>query len=287
MGAKYASKSASGYNASPPADDGSQNASNLVSWATQKSKLADPVKTLADDINTALVSAFDYTVRQITVSDNTVAGDHMRTVEIAPTVSSAITVSLGDAATMTNNYIVRIKNSSTIAQTIGRVTSGDTIDGVAANITLQSKGSVVLGVTSGAAGYLILGGHNYAIYGSTSSTFTFNGSGGTSGSVTLTWQKIGQWVYLHIPVVSATTGTGSTALTSNTALDGAARPSATVSGLYVARNNGASVATPGQVVVTAAGLIELTRDGAGTAFTDGAAAGVSAASPFTLVYYVG
>jgi len=48
MGAKYTTQAATGYNSSPPADDGSQTASNLITWAGIKTKLADPVKTLSD-----------------------------------------------------------------------------------------------------------------------------------------------------------------------------------------------------------------------------------------------
>ena len=54
----YVSVSASGYNASPPPDDGSQVAANLITWAGIKTKLADVVKVLADGINTNVLAAF-------------------------------------------------------------------------------------------------------------------------------------------------------------------------------------------------------------------------------------
>ncbi len=47
----------SGYNATPPADDGSQTAANVVSWATIKTKLNDPVKT-AYDANITSIQEF-------------------------------------------------------------------------------------------------------------------------------------------------------------------------------------------------------------------------------------
>lgn len=160
MGAKYQSNSATGYNSSPPSDDGAQTAANLITWAKHKTKLSDPVKTLAEDINTDLVAAFDYAVRQINASDSVVAGDHMRTVEISPTVSSAVTVTLADAATMTNVFIVRIKNSSPDSVgTIARATGGDTIDGVAANISIPPKTSYIFTTNNAANGYLIVGSH--------------------------------------------------------------------------------------------------------------------------------
>lgn len=159
MGAKYTTNAASGFNSSPPPDDGSQQASNLVTWAKHKEKLADPVKNLADAINTDLVAAFDYAVRRITTSDSLVAGDHMRTVEIGPSVSTVVTVTLADAATMTNIYRVYIKNSGEKNATIARDTSGDTIDGVAADYTLPAGAAILLTTNNAANGYLIAGGH--------------------------------------------------------------------------------------------------------------------------------
>lgn len=54
----YSSQSISGYNSSPPADDGSQTSANQLSWSKHKTKLADPIKTLAEAINTAVNTAF-------------------------------------------------------------------------------------------------------------------------------------------------------------------------------------------------------------------------------------
>lgn len=156
MGAKYTTQSTSGYNASPPPDDGSQSASNLVAWSTHKTKLTDPLKTFGEGINTALVAALNTSVRQIASADSSVAGDHLRTIEIAPTVSNTITVSLGDASTMTTTYLVAVRNSSTISQIISRVTAGDKIDGVAGNITIPSKSTIYFTTNSVPDGYLSL-----------------------------------------------------------------------------------------------------------------------------------
>ena len=41
----------SGYNDSPPSNDGAQTASNQLGWDKHKEKLSDPVKTLAEEIN--------------------------------------------------------------------------------------------------------------------------------------------------------------------------------------------------------------------------------------------
>jgi hypothetical protein len=154
MGSRYTTQATTGYNSSPPLDDGTQAAANLITWAGIKSKLADVLKTFGEAINTSLVSAFDYSVRQISASDSTVLTDHMRCVEIAPTVTTAVTVSLGDAATMTTVYRVYIKNSSAINQTVGRVTGGDTIDGTAGNVTLAPGEGRIFQTNSTPNGYL-------------------------------------------------------------------------------------------------------------------------------------
>jgi hypothetical protein len=156
MGQQYSTVSAVGYNSAPPPDDGSQVAANLITWATHKNKLADPLHVQIDAINAGLVAYTNFSVRQITASDNTVIGDHLRCVEIAPNVSTAVTVFLGDAVTMTSVYRVFIKNSSPLPQTIGRVTSGNTINGVAANISIFPGDGLLLQTNSTPNGYLTL-----------------------------------------------------------------------------------------------------------------------------------
>ena len=54
----YTSVSISGYNSSPPPDDGSQTSANKVEWAKHKTKIGDPLKTLAEAINTNVLAAF-------------------------------------------------------------------------------------------------------------------------------------------------------------------------------------------------------------------------------------
>lgn len=120
----------------------------------------------------------------------------------------------------------------------------------------------------------------------TSSTFTWNGSGSTSAAQTLTHQRVGNWVTLHIPAFTVNTGTGSTALTADTAVPAAYRPSAVTQFDVAPRvlNNGVVLGPPGLLSITTAGVITLARDGLDTAFTNSAAAGLSAC---TFTYFVG
>jgi hypothetical protein len=221
MGAKYTTNASSGYNSSPPADDGSQVASNLVKWSTQKTKLTDPLKTFIEEVNTDLVAAFDYAVRQISVSDSLVAGDHMRTVEIAPTATTGVTVTLADAATMTNIYRVFIKNSSPHQQTIARATGGDTIDGAAANITIPSKAAYVLTTNNAASGYLIVGGYPLEITNLTEETAPAESDTVAIYDLSATALKKVQLRYLRNPLTSGT----EQASTSGTSIDFTGIPS--------------------------------------------------------------
>jgi hypothetical protein len=162
MGTRYSTIAVSGYNASPPSDDGSTSSTNQVSWATQLTKIGNPLKTMAESINSALVTALGTTCRSVTSSDSTVASDHWRTVEIASTVTAAITISLADAATMANGYIVTVANQSAIPHTIGRVTASNTINTTTQNISILPFSAITFIVTSG--------GTNYATLSSSSAT---------------------------------------------------------------------------------------------------------------------
>lgn len=185
MGTKYSTVTVSGYNSSPPADDGTQVASNQVKWSTIKTKLPDPLKTALESVNTNLVTWSDFGSRQVSSADTTTAADHMKTVEIGPTVSTSITVSLGDAATMAAGYIVGVFNSSPNAQTVGRITAGDKINGVAQNLTLPSKCGLVFKVANTASeGYFIIAQFGGVFYDKTDprKAIVFSASNVSSGS---------------------------------------------------------------------------------------------------------
>lgn len=157
MGSKYSTTAISGYNAAPPPDDGSVTAANQLAWSKHINKIGDPLKTLAESINTKLVAFTDFGSRSTAVSDSTLTTDHMKTVEIASTATSGVTISLGDAVSMTAGYIVSVKNFSVHTQTIGRVTTADGIDGVTGNAFIAPKACWAFKVAATASnGYLTL-----------------------------------------------------------------------------------------------------------------------------------
>jgi hypothetical protein len=152
VGTKYSSNAESGYNASPPSDDGSTAASNRVEWSKIKSKLGDPLKTLAEAINTDLVTALDTSARAIAGNDSSAAADHWRTIQVN---TSSVTVTLADAATMAAGYIVNVANQSSGDITVALASAGDTIDGVTNTTnTLSTKEVREYIVNSTATGYI-------------------------------------------------------------------------------------------------------------------------------------
>ena len=152
MGLKYSTQTASGFDASPPSDDGTAVSSNEVKWSFIKTKLASPVKDLADNMNTALLTHIDESVLDKAVTYTTTAADHKRTIN----VTAAATQSLGDAATMAAGYIVTVKNSHTAAITVDLATGADALDGTAAgSLSLEPDEAVTVAVNSSADGYLI------------------------------------------------------------------------------------------------------------------------------------
>lgn len=218
MGAKYSSVSISGYNATPPSDDGSATEANKVKWSTVKTKIGDPTKTAVESINTALVTALNTSARSITASDTAVAGDHLKTIEIASSVTSAVTVTLSDAATMAAGYIVTVSNQSAVVCTIARATSGDTINGTAANISIPATSSITFLVNSATNGYITAGqSDNAAFAGSpVGAVSPYAGTSAPTGWLLCYGQAVSRTTYAALfAVVSTTYGVGDGSTTFN------------------------------------------------------------------------
>lgn len=116
MGAPFTITSVSNYNSNPPSDDGAQTASNRVQWSTQKTKLADPIKTAFDTSESNTSSAFGKIVGghsgiTSTAVDYTVtASDQGGLVKC--TVSGK-TITTPDATVVGAPFVFRVLNAST------------------------------------------------------------------------------------------------------------------------------------------------------------------------------
>lgn len=156
MGSPYPTQTASGYNSSPPSDDGSVTAANKVKWSTIKTQLGDPAKGLGDNINTALRTALNVTPTTQSTNYSTAVTDHLRPIEVTGTT----TISLGDAGTMTAQslgYQVPIINTGTGLVTVNLVTAANTLNGVAnGSITLPPWSGAIFSANSTVNGYEII-----------------------------------------------------------------------------------------------------------------------------------
>lgn len=139
---KYSKPSISGYNSSPPPDDDSDTAANAISWSGIKTKLADPIKTLLDAVNTATDtladSLFGNAVRADSAGGTITTSDYGKLIK----TSNAITVTVLTGGDAGSNFVFAFYNSdSTNNLTIAR--NGNNINGAASNITIEpGKGGI-------------------------------------------------------------------------------------------------------------------------------------------------
>lgn len=118
--------------------------------------------------------------------------------------------------------------------------------------------------------------------GSVSSTFTFNGSGGTSSATTISYSRVGKVVTLTVAAPQATTGTSSSQFISNTAIDSWARPAATVTGAIAIVENNSYLSNLGVILVDSNGTVYIKKSAANTAWTNSTAnSGLASVNSFS------
>ena len=135
----YTSQSISGYNATPPPDDGSQTSANKVEWAKHKSKLADPIKTLVEGVNTQANTSFNtvylWTATAWTSSATIAEGAH------SDFLAANASVVFPGAGTLENGWHTFIHNTAT---TNINLVATDSIDGVGSMVLAPNEGVMVL-----------------------------------------------------------------------------------------------------------------------------------------------
>lgn len=105
-------------------------------------------------------------------------------------------------------------------------------------------------------------------------TFQGNNGGSAGAAVAVKISRVGRVITVEIPTMTCTPTTTSQVLQANTALPTWARPVLTKTQVCTVENNGAFVTTSlGLCQITSAGIIEIYRDQASTAFTNSAVAG--------------
>jgi microcystin-dependent protein len=209
LATKYTTVTVSGYNASPPADDGTVSEANKVTWAKGKTKLTDPIKTALEAIDTKLIAAADTSPSAKTTSYTTTTSDH----DTAVLATSGVTISLGDAASMGTGYYVTIKNAASSGTlTVSRITAANDIDGV--------EGDVILGPQQ--AEKFVCDGTNYStLGGAASQTITgevrmYGGSSAPVGWMLCDGTAISRTTYSKLfTAISTTFGSGNGSTTFN------------------------------------------------------------------------
>lgn len=162
MGTKYPGITISGYNTLAPPDDGSTGTNNQVTWAGQKTKLADPIKTLAESMNSALVTALDFSGRTVVINDSATSNDHMKTIECGAT----LTETLPDCATVGAGYTVNLKNTGSGVVTVILANGAQFLDNVPnGTTTIASGAGQTFKVNSAANGYITIANYTASTLG--------------------------------------------------------------------------------------------------------------------------
>lgn len=143
----YTPVTVTGYNTSPPTDDGVDEAQNEITWQTIKEKLPDPLKTAIEALDTELQAAFGKIpwngVNSQSSNYTLVANDLGKLVAI----NGTFTLTLLAAATASDGFTFAVKNVGTGVVTIDGATT-ETIDGEE-TVTLDDQNDAVILVCDG------------------------------------------------------------------------------------------------------------------------------------------
>ena len=112
MSTPYTAVTITGYNLQAPPDDGSNVASNALKWSNHIDKIGDPIKALAEGINTNVAAAFEKifgaNIKTRSLDYTIVAADQGWFIE----VDAAATITLLPVATASENFALAIVNTS-------------------------------------------------------------------------------------------------------------------------------------------------------------------------------
>lgn len=156
----YTTQTISGYNASPPASDGSQVASNQLGWDKHKEKLGDPLKTLAEAINSQVLSAFGkvhpvWSETSAKTGDHTVVAADDGVLFLADSSGGAFTFTLLAAATAAAGFRIGVKKTDASVNKVTIDGSGsETIDG-ATTVDITAQYGVITIVCDGTSWHTV------------------------------------------------------------------------------------------------------------------------------------
>lgn len=135
------------YNSSPPPDDGSLTANNLVTWSKHTGKIGDPLKTFVQNVNSAVLAAFAKTINIDSNEANQMAGS------LAFAIST-LTIASG-AVTATRSVHAIDTEASAATDDLDTINVGSVSDGCLLWIRLANAGRVV--TLKNGTGNLVIG----------------------------------------------------------------------------------------------------------------------------------
>ena len=164
----YVSQSSSGYNSSPPADDGTQSEANRTKWSTVLTKLTNVLKTFAEAINTQLVSSF---AQVLNIGDDVL---NQITGSLAFGESTLALVSGSTAATR-SNHVIAAETGTT--DDLTNITTGSVADGCYLVIRADAGDTItVKDAATGAGEIHLFDNADYALSGDFSLTLQRRGT---------------------------------------------------------------------------------------------------------------
>lgn len=145
MANPYISQTITGYNANPPSDDGQEIASNQGKWSTVLDKVGNPLRTLAEGINTQCAAAFAKVIGGAGVTSTATSyavqiSDQSKI--IAYTGTGGDTVTTPDATTVGSPFVFAVVHAGSGALTLDG-SGAQTINGDA-TITMVANDSYLL-----------------------------------------------------------------------------------------------------------------------------------------------
>ena len=139
MGAPYTSVAISGYSSNPPSDDGQQTEANRGKYSTIKTKLGDPVKTLAETMNTNILAAVLKMIGGNGITSTAISYQVLSTDQgkLIYSTGSGLTHTTPDATDVDDPFVFGVKNAHASSTLTVDGFGAQTING-AASVTIQA-----------------------------------------------------------------------------------------------------------------------------------------------------
>ena len=154
----YSSQSSSGYNSSPPSDDGSETEANRIKWSTIRTKLSDVLKTFAEAIDAAVLAAFAKTINTDADEANQMAGS-------LAFADSELTVATG-AVTAKRTYHTVDTEADAASDDLDTIATGSVSDGAILILSANNASRTVVckhEATAGAGDMHLAQGRDFSL----------------------------------------------------------------------------------------------------------------------------